>query len=619
MRFPTASRVARVTFLTIVSVSLLASLSCGGGGGGGGQPPTPPTLTSVTPSTGTVGTTVTIAGTLFAQSGSTNPTVTFTPASGGAGVTALVKSFSATSLDVTVPAVSPTAGAAYNVTVTNPDGGSATDKGAFTMALPTLTDINGGLSGSGSVNTLFIVDGNSFGDLTIAPAGGYSVDFVDPATSTVTSATGSVAFGSGDWANIFIVATVPSTLTASKTYQLTVTTPTGPSAPLNFLVTGGVTFSPSNISWAETSTLPTAMQGFPAVVVPDTSGANTFVYVLGGNTSSGATHDDTANVAAVALNQFVSNGLSAGSLASASWTTTSPSLPQGRGWAAAVSANKFNSLAAGNGNIYVLGGLDPTGTATSTVYYASVNADPATGTGSWASTTPLPQPLFAHGAAIFHGRIYVAGGNDSAGDPVAKVYSAQIKSDGTLAAWRLEPDLPGPLAYHQLVTSAGYMYVLGGRDTKVDPLGSSFSVTSTRSTDLYEQINIRTGALMGPTPLVTTADWLGTGSLIKATEKHTAVAAGGYILVSGGLYNGDTTGSSEETYLAINTDGTLSSAVGATGAHTISSPLGGNSGYDFFNHSAVYFVDDAGNAHVLILGGADVATSTAEKRVWYLK
>ena len=613
MRRPCRPFAVRVAVPALASLVLLASLeACGGGGKG--QSITPPTISTITPSTGTVGTTVTIAGTLFQQSA----TVTFTPASGGAPVAAQVKSFSATSLDVSVPAVSPTAGAVYNVTVTNPDGGAAIHGAAFTMALPVLTDVNGGLAGSGSVNTLFIVDGSSFGDLSTAPASGYSVDFVDPVTSADTSATASVAFGSGDWSNIFIVATVPSTLTASTTYKLTVTTPTGTSAPLNFLVTGSVTFSPSTISWAETSSLPTAMQGFSTVVVPDTNGTSTFAYVLGGNTSSGATHDDTANVAAVAVNELVSSAPGAGSLAWASWSTTSPALPEGRGWPVAVSANKFNSLAAGNGNIYVLGGLDPTGAATSSVYYASVNSDPSTGTGAWASTTPLPQALFAHAAAIFHGRIYVAGGNDSTGAPVAKVYSSQIKSDGTLGAWRSEPDLPGPLAHHQLVTSAGFLYVLGGRDTQTDPLDASYGA-STTSADRYEQINIRTGALMAPAPLVTPGDWPATGSLIKATEKHTAVAAGGYILVSGGLYNGDTTGSTEESYLAINTDGTLSSALGATGAHTISSPSGGNSGYDFFNHSAAYFVDDAGNAHVLILGGADVSTSTAESRVWYLK
>ena len=40
--------------------------------------------------------------------------------------------------------------------------------------------------------------------------------------------------------------------------------------------------------------------------------------------------------------------------------------------------------------------------------------------------------MFAEGAVIFHGRIYVAGGNDATGAPIAKVYSARINADGTL-------------------------------------------------------------------------------------------------------------------------------------------------------------------------------------------
>src|SRR5262249_58146229 len=111
-------------------------------------------------------------------------------------------------------------------------------------------------------------------------------------------------------------------------------------------------------------------------------------------------------------------------------------LPAARGFAAAVVANPFNSKVGGNGTIYVLGGLDNAGAATSTVYQASLNGDgsiPAAGAaGTWATTTALPQALSALGAVIFHGRIYVAGGSDSSGNPVAKVYSAPIHADGSL-------------------------------------------------------------------------------------------------------------------------------------------------------------------------------------------
>ncbi|MBI3812517.1 MAG: IPT/TIG domain-containing protein [Nitrospirae bacterium] len=589
----------------LICLFALILQSCGhGGGGGGGSSVTPPTMTAVSPGTGTVGTTVTITGTNFKQSGAgADPTVTFTPAAGGTGVGATVKTFSATSMDATVPAVTATDATKYNITVTNSDGGAATLANAFTMAAPTVTDINGGLSGSGTVGSLFIIDGNNFGDLSAAPASGYSVDFRDSGTSAVV-ATASVDFVAGNWANIFIEGTVPNTLTASTTYKVTVTTPSGTSAASNFLILGSVSFSPSTILWTATSSLPAAQQGFPSVIVP--IGTSSYIYALGGNTSTGTAADKTLNVDTVDFNVMDN---ATGALVNASWASTT-SLPDKRGFAAAVSANSFNSLVSGNGNLYVLGGLDGTGVATSTVYYASLNSDgtiPASGTGAWTTTTALPQALFAESAVIFHGRIYVAGGNDSTGAPVATVYSAKLNSDGTLGNWDTGlPALPEARAYHQLVTFAGYLYVLGGDNAAADPITKMAGAS--QSTIYYNQVNIRNGALVN-TP------WTTNGSgLIKNVEKHTAVVAGSYILVSGGLYGGDTSGSTEESYASINTDGSVASFGGATGSHTISGSAGG---YNFFNHSATYFVDVSGNPHVLILGGEDTNDGSLHLGVWY--
>jgi hypothetical protein len=86
-----------------------------------------------------------------------------------------------------------------------------------------------------------------------------------------------------------------------------------------------------------------------------------------------------------------------------------------------------------------------------------------------------------------------------------------------------------------------------------------------------------------------------------------------YMLVSGGLYNGASTGSSEQSYAALNSDGSVSSFYGATGSQTISGSIGG---YNFFNHAAVLFVDTAGNPHVLVLGGEDSNAGTPVSGVW---
>ncbi len=470
-------------------------------------------------------------------------------------------------------------------------------------AMPAITDINGGLSASGTVGSLFVIDGTGFGDLAAATPG-YSIDFRDATTSAVV-ASATVDYAVGAWKNLFITATVPSTLVASTTYKVTVTTPSGTSLPVSFLVVGSITFSPSTISWAATSSLPVALQGLSTVV--SAVGGTTYVYALGGNTAASTTQNGKAsNVSTVYMNSFNGN---TSALAGPSWALTG-ALPAARGFAAAVAATAFNSKLGGNGAIYLLGGLDAAGAATSTVWAASLDADgtiPASGSGAWTATTSLPQPLFAHAAVIFHGRIYVAGGNDSTGTPVATVYSAPINADGSLGSWVAAPGLPDKRAYHQILAIAGNLYVLGGSDAAADPLSNVLSAGS-QSTVYYDPINLQNGSLANAT-WTTNAN-----TMTKPREKGSAVAAGGYVLVSGGLYNGAATGSSEQSYASLNADGSLSAFNGATGVHTITGSAGG---YNFFNQSTAFFVDAAGRPHVFILGGADVNTGAAHAEVWY--
>jgi N-acetylneuraminic acid mutarotase len=478
---------------------------------------------------------------------------------------------------------------------------------------PSVSDINGGLSGSGTVGSLFIVDGTSFGDLTSAAAG-YSLDFRDATTNAVVaSATSSVNFASGGWKSLFITGTVPSTLAGGSTYKVTVTTPYGTSNALSFLILSSASFSPSTILWSATASLPTAQQGFYTAVATIGAGATavSYIYAIGGNTAANsATNAKASSSAAVYLNQLDGTSANAGQLVNATWTTAS-ALPAPRGFAAAAVATSFNSKVGGNGTIYLLGGLDGTGAATGTVYEASLNADgsiPAAGAaGTWTATTAMPQALYAHGAVIFHGRIYIAGGNDSAGNPVASVISAPINADGSLGSWTSLPDLPAKIAYHQFLTAAGNLYVLGGTTSAVDPVSGSQSAGS-QSAIYYNSINLKDGTLVNAT-------WTTNGSgLSKSREKFTAVSAGGSILVTGGLYNGASTGASEQEYSSINTDGSISGFLGATGTHTISKTTGG---YNFYNHSTAYFADATGNAHVLVIGGEDTNTGAPLAQAWY--
>jgi hypothetical protein len=109
------------------------------------------------------------------------------------------------------------------------------------------------------------------------------------------------------------------------------------------------------------------------------------------------------------------------------------------------------------------------------------------------------------------------------------------------------------------------------------------------------RINLRSGLLQN--------GWSISGSTLqKSRSKHVALAAGGSLFVSSGLYAAAGTGSSENTYAPINADGTLESFAGATGSNTLLS----TGGVNLFNPRGITYVDSNGVAHVMILGGDDV-------------
>lgn len=488
--------------------------------------------------------------------------------------------------------------------------------GGNSTPLPVVTDINSAATASGPSGSSFVVDGSAFGTLSgSGMTSGYSVDFRDATTHAVLATASYVGTG---WNDVYIKAVVPSSgLTVGTTYEVTVTTPGGTSSGVNFLVTASVALSPSTIAWAETTALPEAIQGFPTVIanISETSGGVTtttsHIYTLGGNTApsgtSGGRNASATTIFSNALNDGTNN-TTAGTLAGA-WAIEANSLPGARAFSAGAIANGFNSPVTGNGTIFVLGGLDAMGAATATVYEASLDA--AGSVGAWTEATALPDARYAFGAVVFRGRLYVAGGNDATDTPVATVYSAPINGDGTLGMWSALPDLPVPVAYHRLVTTGGVLYVLGGTlSAAVDPISATQSA-GTVNTVYYNAIK-PDGTLEG-------TSWsTNPSSMIKAMEKNTVVAIGSYVLVSGGLYNSASTGSSEESYSTQSaSDATLTSFQGATGSKTISGTTGG---YAFFNHSAALYVDPAGNPHVLILGGQTVAaTPVLQSGVWYMQ
>jgi hypothetical protein len=467
--------------------------------------------------------------------------------------------------------------------VVNPGGRSSTLDSAYKAVAPALLVVNGVSKPSGNSGSTVILDGRAFGDdVTLG-----SVFFSDAAGQPVEA---TVALAE-NWTDEFIVTTVPS---SAETGPVWIETPTGVSDSIEFRLLQSATFSPSLINWTSTTALPEALQGLGAVYLPIETGPSPgqLVFVTGG--ADGAVSPKTV----------VRYSAIDGSGAFSAWTD-GQSLPAARAFHGAALATPFNALVdtLSAGHLYVVGGIDDAGAATTAVYRSRVELDRTTST--WATENPLPVPLHSMGVAVFRSWLYVVGGATTGDVPSAQAYRARIQQDGSLGAWESQAPLPAARAYPALAQAAGVLYALGG-ETVADAPGSGV-LTNTRTNQIQRiNLDLRTGELVG--------DWtVNPSSLIKTRSKHTAVATGGWVLVSGGLYNGSANSSTEHSFASINADGTLGSFGGATGSQTIESA----GGAPFFNHAALGYVDTAGAAHVVVIGGADVTSpATPISGVW---
>jgi len=430
-----------------------------------------------------------------------------------------------------------------------------------------------------------IIEGSNFGNTQ----GSSQVLFSTGLTGTVSAAIASAA----DWSDGFIVTSVPA---GAVSGDLVVRTSLGTSAAIAFTLAQNAPFSPSTVAWTGTSSLPVALSGHATAFAEIRGGTTTrAVYAIGG--------EDNTNTLQSAV--YYATVGATGSVGA--WTATT-SLPSAVAFHAAVVATPGNSKVSGLGVVYVIGGSsNNTGTqSVSTIYRGSLASD---GTISgWTQAGTLPAPIHSLGAAIFLGNLYIWGGATTNNVPVAGVYRSAIDAGGSLGTWQSEAALPTARAYFGSGSFGGYLYAFGGDAGTVAPNDASTSSATALSDAVYAQVDVRTRN-------ITAAGWTISGNkLKKAVVKHTSVVAGGNVLVSGGLYSGATTGSSEQSYAQLNSDGSVGTFNGATGSNTIASAGGGN----LFNHAAVGYTDGTGAFHVMVLGGDDVNTpGTKHKTVFF--
>jgi hypothetical protein len=558
------SRILTPRFQLLGALGLIVlTAACGDDPTGPADGP-PPTIAAVAPAVGTAGTELRITGTNFRSGASVKV---------GDLTSSQVEVVTDAELFATVPD-GVVADAVYDVVVTNSDRTSVTRARAFTAVVPTLSFVNGATKPSGNNGSTVILEGSSFGDVQ----GAGRVLFSDGAGGTVAAAIASP----DDWTDGFILTTVPSNASSGP---VLVETGTGQSESLEFTVTTSATFSPSAINWTETEALPVALSGHSATFVPiDDALEETVerIYVVGGSSNDGTPRTDV-NYTTIQANGSVGTW-QAGTALSAGVTHHTT-----------LAATPFNSKVSGSGFLFVMGGVEAqAGQPVNTIRRIALNQDGTTGPATQAGTLPLP--LHSFGAVIFRSTIYIAGGATTDNAPVASVYRAAIDTLGNLGPWEQLEDLPEARAHHQFVGFGGFLYAVGGDEAALSIDDANFNQNATKlSTVAYARINLRNGLLTG--------GWTVNGSqLQKARSKHVALAAGGSMFVSSGLYSAAGTGSSENTYATLNSDGTVGSFGGATGSNTLQSVGGTN----LFNTRGVMYVDAAGVAHVMILGGDNV-------------
>ena len=558
----------------VALIAMLASAACSDGATA--VPVVPPVADSIAPVRGTVGTEVRIYGTGF---GSSNVNVFF------GGLQAASVTYESGSLFAVAPE-GLAANSRYDIRVVNADLGADTLIQAFETVAPNVVRVNGVTKPTGLVGMLVFIENSAFGD---AAHGG--VFFRASDGSRIRAA---IADSANDWADSYIVTTVPTG--TADTSMIWVETATGRDSIEFSLIQNGV-FSPATINWTQTTDLPQPLQGLGALFVPVEDGASpaNYVFAIGGA--------DTVQKAT----RGVHRAQVAQSGALGAWSAMT-ALPHARAYHATVGATAYTAAldTTVGAYVYVIGGKDSTGATTNTVFYARVGLDGQVA--AWQSAPALPAALHSAGAAVFRGYIYLTGGANNDNVAQAQTYRAAVFADGSLGAWETMTAMPAPRAYHTLVNFGPYIYAIGGDAGTSAPSATALSGTETANVDIV-RINLRNGAF-------TSAGWQAVTAMAKARSKHGAVFAGGALFVSSGIYSGiGVSGSSENTYAALNSDGTLGSWNGATGAETVNSEIG----YSLYNPALVSFIDGTGKGHVLILGGAKTsqAGAASAKVVYY--
>ncbi|MGH7196846.1 MAG: carbohydrate binding domain-containing protein [Candidatus Saccharimonadales bacterium] len=119
------------------------------------------------------------------------------------------------------------------------------------------------------------------------------------------------------------------------------------------------------------------------------------------------------------------------------------------------------SIQIANGYLYVAGGRTNTGTAAqSTLYYGKINAD---GTIAAATTGAIAAARYSLATAVANGYMYVLGGIDGTGTTLGTVHYAPLNNDGSVGSWTTDSTaLTAARSGMGATVINGYIYAIGG-------------------------------------------------------------------------------------------------------------------------------------------------------------
>ncbi|HEV2246019.1 MAG TPA: hypothetical protein VGW37_05140 [Terriglobia bacterium] len=466
---------------------------------------------------------------------------------------------------------------AVSVLIMSCGGSSSSNNKPAPPSAPSIQNINNSTDPSSPINLAIEIHGSGFqgspGSVVFTQASSGIAATVTPNAAGWTDTSVVVNVPKGDGTNNF---TVPGTVSVA------VKTSGGTSNSNTLTLAETLTFNLNSLGWTTTTPLPVALTGLRAVAVPVNS-LNAFVVVAGGFDATG----NSSNV--------YSNTISQTGAVGPSWTTIPTHiLPQTVAYHVMVEADSTNSpVPTGSHFIYVMGGQVNSGDTpggTANVYMASVDSNSGA-VGSWTQlSSSLPVPLVGAAAALFNGYVYVVGGLKADSTPSANVYSAPVKSDGTLGMWTLQSANPYPMAI-SFATAFGYagrLYVLGG-----DPTGSISP--GAQGSPGVSNVNFAT-ILNG-----VVGTWTATSSTIVKRKKQATWTAFGQVIDAEGVYNGNS-GSQELEGSSINPDSTLTKWLAIT---AVNSP-----GANVYNAAAIVspLQSPASTPRFLLLGGQGFAT-----------